>query len=179
VLDDLTSGFTWIDVADKGLRTVAVYLTILVLLRIAGKRSVGQLSTFDFVVILLLSNVVQNALIGPDNTLVGGLVGAAILITVNFVFVFFAFLNPSFERDMRGRPATLVTGGRVRRRALRRELITQTELDTALRRQGFNGLEGVEEVELEPDGSLAVTPRPAPTIADVLAALQRIERKLG
>jgi hypothetical protein len=85
VLDDLFSGFTWIDVADKTIRTVAVYLTILILLRLAGKRSIAQLSTFDFVVILLLSNVVQNAIIGPDNTLVGGLIGAAVLIAVNFV----------------------------------------------------------------------------------------------
>jgi uncharacterized membrane protein YcaP (DUF421 family) len=178
VLHDL-SGFTWIDLADKTIRTVAVYLTILILLRLAGKRSIAQLSTFDFVVILLLSNVVQNAIIGPESTLVGGLVGAALLIAVNFVFVFFAFLNPSFERDLRGRPTRLVISGEPRRKAMRRELISDSELEAALRRQGFDGVKGVDEVELEPEGTLVVKPKPQPTIADILTALERIERKLG
>jgi uncharacterized membrane protein YcaP (DUF421 family) len=178
VLDDLANGFTWIDLADKTVRTVAVYLTILILLRLAGKRSIAQLSTFDFVVILLLSNVVQNALIGPENTLVGGLIGAALLIAVNFVFVFFAFLNPRFESDFRGRPTTLVENGEERNRALRRELITEKELEAAVRRQGFDGIGGVEEVVLEPEGTLYVTAKTRASIEDVLAALERIERKL-
>ena len=178
MLDDLFSGFTWIDLADKTLRTLAVYLTILLLLRVAGKRSVAQLSTFDFVVILLLSNVVQNAIIGPDNTLIGGLIGAVVLIAVNFVFVFFAFLNPRFERDFRGRETTLVDDGQLEQPALRRELITHRELDSALRRQGYDGVNGVETATLEPEGTLSVKAKPQPSIADVLARLDRIERKL-
>jgi uncharacterized membrane protein YcaP (DUF421 family) len=178
VFDDLWSGFSWVELADKTLRTVAVYLAILVLLRVAGKRSVGQLSTFDFVVILLLSNVVQNAIIGPDNTLVGGLAGAAILIAINFVLVFFAFLNPRFERDIRGRATTLVENGHPNRKALRRELITSAELDASLRRQGYDGARAVESAVLEPEGSLTVVPKPEPHLADVLAVLERIERKL-
>jgi len=179
VLHDLASGFSWTDVGDKAIRTVAVYVALLLLLRLAGKRQVAQLSTFDFVVILLLSNVVQNAIIGPDDTLVGGLVGAAILLAVNFLVAFFVWHNPHVERDLRGSDTTLVEHGRVRPQALRRELISRSELNAALRRQGYHGLDAVEDVVLEPEGTLDVTPKAQPTLADVLAALERIERKLG
>jgi uncharacterized membrane protein YcaP (DUF421 family) len=178
VLRDLSSGFTWIDFADKAIRTVAVYGTLLLLLRLGGKRQLAQLSTFDFVVILLLSNVVQNAIIGNDNTLVGGLVGAAILIAINFVVVFFAFLNPRLERDLRGRETPLVEHGEPLPDELRRELISPSELEAALRRQGYRGLDAVEEVVLEPEGTLAVTEKEHATIGDVLAALRRIEQRL-
>jgi uncharacterized membrane protein YcaP (DUF421 family) len=178
VFDDLWGQYSWVDLADKTIRTIAVYLAILVLLRAAGKRSMGQLSTFDFVVILLLSNVVQNAIIGPDNTLVGGLIGATILIAANFALVFFAFLNPRLERDIRGREAVLVAEGQVQQNVLRREMITSSELDAALRRQGYNGVTGVESAALEPEGTIAVKPKPVPGIAEVLAALERIEKKL-
>ncbi len=179
MLHDLVDGFSWLDLADKAIRTVAVYGALLFLLRLAGKRQLAQLSTFDLVVVLLLSNVVQNAIIGPENTLVGGLVGAAILLAVNFVVVFFAFLNPRIERDLRGRETTLVSGGKIERQALRRELISDSELEAALRRQGFRGIGAVEEVVLEPEGTLAVTERRHATVDDVLAAIERIERRLG
>ena len=179
MLNDLTSGFTWVDFADKTIRTVAVYGTLLILLRLGGKRQMAQLSTFDFVVILLLSNVVQNAIIGPENTLIGGLVGAAILVAVNFIVVFFAFLNPSIERDLRGRETTLVENGQPKEDELRRELISRSELESALRRQGYRGLATVDEVVLEPEGTLAVTEKPHPTIEQVLASLERIEQRLG
>src|SRR4249919_3242598 len=113
MLHDLVDSFGWANLADKTIRTVAVYGAVLLLLRVAGKRTLAQLSSFDFVVLLLLSNVVQNAIIGPDDTLVGGLIGAGILIGVNFVVVFFAFLNPRIERDLRGRATTLVENGHV------------------------------------------------------------------
>jgi len=178
VLDDLVGGFSWVDAGDKAIRTIAVYGALLVLLRLAGKRQLAQLTTFDFVVLLLLSNVVQNAIIGPDDSLVGGLVGAGILVAGNFLLVFFAFLNPRLEADLRGRATTLVAGGRVLRGALRRELVSRSELDAALRRQGYDGVRAVEEVMLEPEGTLAVTPKQHTTLADVLAALERIERRL-
>jgi len=178
VFDDLWGGYTWTDVADKTIRTLAVYLAILLLLRLAGKRSVAQLSTFDFVVILLLSNVVQNAIIGPDNSLFGGILGATLLILVNFVLVFFTFLNPRIERDLRGRETTLIVGGELQERELRRELITSSELEAALRRQGYRGVDAVQAATLEPQGVMTVTPKPQPTIEDVLAALERIERRL-
>jgi uncharacterized membrane protein YcaP (DUF421 family) len=179
MLHDLVDAFSWADLGDKAIRTVAVYATLLVLLRLAGKRQLAQLSTFDFVVILLLSNVVQNAIIGNETTLVGGLVGAAILIAINFVVVFFAFLNPRIERDLRGRETVLVADGKVKQEALRRELISRSELEAALRRQGFRGLGMVENVVLEPEGTLEVTEQEHASIRDVLAALERIERRLG
>jgi uncharacterized membrane protein YcaP (DUF421 family) len=179
VLHDLVDEFSWVDLGDKAIRTVAVYGALLILLRLAGKRQLAQLSTFDLVVLLLLSNVVQNAVIGPDDTLVGGLVGAVILLVGNYLVVFFAFLNPRLEADLRGRPATLVEGGKLRHRELRRELVSRSELDAALRRQGYDGVAAVDEVLLEPEGTLAVKPKERVTIEDVLAALERIERKLG
>jgi len=175
VLGDLTEGFTWIDVGDKAIRTLAVYGALLLLLRLAGRRQIGQLSTFDFVVTLLLSNVVQNASIGPDNSLIGGLVGAGILIAVNFAVAYFVWHNPRMERDLRGTSRTLVRDGHPNEDALRRELITRSELNAALRRQGYRGLDAVEEVVLEPEGTLDVVPREQMTIEDVVRRLDEIE----
>jgi uncharacterized membrane protein YcaP (DUF421 family) len=178
MLHDLVDGFDFTDLADKAIRTVAVYLAVLLLLRLAGKRQLAQLSSFDFVVLLLLSNVVQNAIIGPDNTLIGGLIGAVILIVGNFLVVFFAFLNPRIERDLRGRPTTLVEGGRLERRNLRRELISDSELDAGLRRQGYDGTGAVDEVVLQPEGALVVKPKERATLEQVLERLDRLEHKL-
>ena len=179
VLHDLYGGFSWADAGEKAIRTIVVYLAIYILLRLAGKRQLAQLSAFDFVVILLLSNVVQNAIIGQDDSLVGGLWGAFVLIAVNFAVVFFVFLNPRLERDLRGRASRLVSKGRMQQRVMRRELISASELDAALRRQGYHGVDAVDQVDLEPEGTLDVTGKPHATLEDVLAALERIERKLG
>lgn len=179
MLHDLYGGFSWSDAGEKAIRTIVVYLAIYLLLRLAGKRQLAQLSTFDFVVILLLSNVVQNAIIGQDDSLVGGLWGAVVLILFNFVVIFFVFLNPRLERDLRGRPKTLVTEGRLQERAMRQTLISASELDAALRRQGYRGVDAVDQVVLEPEGTLDVTGKPHATLEDVLAALERIERKIG
>jgi uncharacterized membrane protein YcaP (DUF421 family) len=179
MFDELVGGFSWGDLADKTVRTVVVYLAVYILLRLAGKRQLAQLSTFDFVVILLLSNVVQNAIIGPDNSLVGGLIGATILIVFNFLTVFFVFLNPRLERDLRGRSTTLIADGQLQPAGMRRELISSSELDTALRRQGYEGTGAVEQAVLDPDGTLVVTPKPEPTIADVLRRLDELERRLA
>jgi uncharacterized membrane protein YcaP (DUF421 family) len=168
-----------ISAGEKAIRTVAVYLVLLVLLHLAGKRQLAQLNSFDLVVLLLLSNVVQNAVIGNDNSLVGGGLGAAILIAANYLVVRFAFLHPRFGRELQGRSTTLVEDGRIQRRALRRELISPPELDAALRRQGVEGIEATERVVLEPEGTLTAYEKPKPGIADVIERLDRIERKLG
>lgn len=178
-MGQLVDGFTWIDLADKAIRTIAVYLALFVLLRLAGKRQLAQLNTFDFVVVLLLANVVQNAVIGPDDSLIGGLVGAAILIAANFAIVYFLFENPRLELDLRGRSSTLVRAGDVDEAALRRELITPSELEHALRRLGYGGVGSIDEVTLEPEGTLTVTQPPQPTMAELLEALERIERRLA
>jgi uncharacterized membrane protein YcaP (DUF421 family) len=163
---------------EKIVRTVAVYLAILLLIHLAGKRSLAQLNSFDLVVLLLLSNVVQNAIIGNDNSLVGGLLGAGVLLAVNYVLVRLAFMHPRFGKTLQGGATTLLDHGRLDERALRREAITREELIDALRRQGLGGLEDVERVELEPEGTLNATPKPKPGIEDVLRRLDELEQKL-
>lgn len=178
VLHDLVQ-FSWVDIADKAIRTVAVYAAVLAVLRFFGKRQLAQLNAFDLVVVLLLSNVVQNAIIGPDNSLVGGLVGALVLVVVNSLVVRATFRYPALSVHLQGRESRLVTEGRLQEHELRRELISRRELEAALRRQGVDGVGAVEEVELMPEGDFFVQPKPQPSLGEVMAALERIERKLS
>lgn len=164
--------------AEKAVRTAAVYLVLLVLLHLSGKRQLAQLNSFDLVVLLLLSNVVQNAVIGNDNSLLGGLLGAVILLAINFVLVRFAFMSPRFGKALQGGATVLYADGEVDERALRREAITREELVAALRRQGLE-LDDVEKVVLEPEGTFNATPKPKPTLADVLRKLDAIEARLS
>jgi uncharacterized membrane protein YcaP (DUF421 family) len=163
---------------DKAVRTLVVYFVILILLRLAGKRTLAQLNAFDLVVLLLLSNVVQNAIIGNETSLPGGLLGAAILLSLNYVIVRLTFRHRWLNRVLQGTPTTLYENGEVEMRNLRHELMTPEELVAALRRQGME-LSEVDRVALEPEGAINATPKPKPGIEDVLAALERIERKLG
>jgi uncharacterized membrane protein YcaP (DUF421 family) len=118
-----------IPVAEKVLRTVAVYAGLAVLLRVAGKRDLAQLSTFDLVVMLLLSNVVQNAVIGPDNSLVGGLLGAAALVAVNAAWVRVVARSGMLVRLFEGSPTVLVKDGRYQERVLRRAGLRHGDLE--------------------------------------------------
>lgn len=162
---------------EKAVRTAAVYLALLVLLHLAGKRTVANLNSFDLVVLLLLSNVVQNAIIGNDNSLLGGLLGAVILIAANYVVVRAAFMSPRFGKALQGGPTTLFENGHLERGVLRREAITEEELVAGLRRQGLE-LDDVEKVVLEPEGTFNPTPRPKPSLDDVMRKLEAIEAKL-
>lgn len=164
--------------AEKAARTVAVYAALLILLHAAGKRQLAQLNAFDLVVLMLLSNIVQNAVIGNDNSLSGGLLGATILIALNYLVVRGAFLSPRFGKLLQGGSTTLYENGQINRRALRREAITEEELVAAVRRQGLE-LADVERVDLEPEGTLDVLPRPRPDIQDVLRKLDDIQQRLG
>lgn len=163
---------------EKAIRTAAVYFALLFILHFAGKRELAQLNSFDLVVLLLLSNVVQNAVIGNDNSLLGGLLGALILVAANYGVVRFAFQHPRFGKAIQGGSTTLYEDGHVDDHALRHEAITREELVAALRRQGLE-LDEVEQVDLEPEGTFNATPKPRPTLQDVLTAVERIERKLG
>jgi uncharacterized membrane protein YcaP (DUF421 family) len=164
--------------AEKAVRTAAVYAALLVLLHLSGKRQLAQLNSFDLVVLLLLSNVVQNAIIGNDNSLLGGLLGAVILLAVNYVLVHAAFMSPRFGKTLQGGPTVLFDDGRINHRALRREAITREELVAALRRQGLE-LGDVERVTIEPEGTFNATPKPKPSLADVMQKLDAIEQKLS
>ena len=149
------------------------------LLHLAGKRELAQLNSFDLVVLLLLSNVVQNAIIGADNSLVGGLLGAVVLVAGNYLVVRFAFFHPRWGKQLQGGETTLVENGRPDERALRRERITREQLDAAMRRQGLDdGIADADRIVLEPEGTLTPYRTPHPGIEDVLERLDRIERRL-
>ena len=163
---------------DKAIRTLVVYVVLVALLRIAGKRQLAQLNALDLVVLLLLSNVVQNAIIGDETSLPGGVLGAAILIGGNYALVRLSFSHPRIRRMLQGTGTTLYENGDFREPALRHELMTRQELVSGLRREGLE-LDDVERVDLEPEGTFDPTPKPKPDIQDVLDALARIERKLG
>ena len=164
--------------AEKAVRTAAVYLVLLVLLHLAGKRQLANLNSFDLVVLLLLSNVVQNAVIGTDNSLLGGLLGAVILVAGNFVLVRFAFMSPRFGKALQGGPTLLYENGEFEESSLRRMAITHEELVAALRRQGME-LDDVERVTLEPEGTLNATPKPQPKLRDIMRKLDEIELRLS
>jgi uncharacterized membrane protein YcaP (DUF421 family) len=163
---------------DKVIRTIAVYLGLLALLRVAGKRQLAQLTTLDLVVLLLLSNVVQNAIIGNETSLPGGLLGASILIGANYVLVRLAFRQRWLNWLLNGNPTRLYENGQVNERNLMHEQMTRQELVSALRREGMD-LDDVERVDLEPEGTFNAQPKPKPDLEDVMAALKRIEQRLG
>jgi len=140
-------------------RTVSVYLFILVAFRLSGKREVGQLAPFDFALILLIANAVQNAMVGPDTSLAGGLVAAGVLLTVNFALGRLAARNRKVERALRGQARILVNRGRVHDDALRSESISHEELLQALRENGCGTLADCRLAVLEVDGSISVIPQ--------------------
>lgn len=156
--DILTPG---VPLIDKAIRTVAVYVFLLVGLRLAGKRELGQLNPFDLVVLLVLSNTVQNAIIGNDNSLLGGLFGATLLLALNYGVVRFLFLHPRLDRVAEGREVVLIRDGKLLERRLRRELITKSELASAARKQGIDDLRTIDCARLEVGGTLTfVTKHP-------------------
>jgi uncharacterized membrane protein YcaP (DUF421 family) len=147
-----------ISILEKLLRTLAVYGFLLVGLRLAGKRELSQINPFDLVVLLLLSNTVQNAIIGNDNSLVGGIIGAAALLLVNALVVRLLYHYGELDK-VEGRPEDLVRNGRILRHHLERELITVAELEAAARRQGIDSLAHVQSCRLETGGALSFIQR--------------------
>jgi uncharacterized membrane protein YcaP (DUF421 family) len=174
-----------IPLAEKILRTVLVYALIAVLFRVAGKRGLANLNTFDFVVIFLLSNVVQNAVIGNDTSLTGGAVGAVTLVAVNAVVNRVIAANAVAARLFDGQPTTVISDGQVLDRALRRLGLRRSELDQAVRLQNGDDVAQVERGSLEPGGQLVLTLKHSEQgatkgdIAEVTARLSRIEELLG
>lgn len=142
--------------AEKVIRTVVVYLVIALLIRVAGKRTLAQMNVFDLVVVLLLSNVVQNAVIGADNSLVGGVLGAVVLVAFNAVVDRVAFLGPRSERLFEGTPTVLVRGGRIDEAAMRHVGLRDHELRTVLHQQGADAPGEVALAEIQPGGTVNV-----------------------
>jgi uncharacterized membrane protein YcaP (DUF421 family) len=147
-----------ISFGEKIIRTTIVYAFLLIGLRLAGKRELSQLNPFDLVVLLLLSNTVQNAIIGNDNSLIGGLVGATALLVLNAVVVRILFRFGKLDR-LEGKPEALIHNGRLVRKHLDREMITVAELEAAARRQGIASLAHVNECRLETGGALSFIER--------------------
>ncbi|WP_329113355.1 DUF421 domain-containing protein [Streptomyces sp. NBC_01465] len=177
----LNSGIPY---GEKAIRTVAVYALILILLRVAGKRELAQINSFDLVVMLLLSNVVQNAIIGPDNSVTGAAFGAAVLIAVNALMVRVSSRIPWVERLFEGTPTLLARDGRWIPSAVKQTGLRPAALSVAVRRQGGDGVAETSQVTLEPGGSLVVELKPQDQAADkgdvaaLAAAIDELRRTL-
>jgi uncharacterized membrane protein YcaP (DUF421 family) len=141
---------------EKFLRTVTVYLGLAILLRLAGKRVLAQLNNFDLVVVLLLSNVVQNAVIGPDDSVSGGLLGAATLLAFNAVYVRLGTRNDRLQWLLEGRPTELVTRGEFDHARIGRLGLKESEVLAALKHQGADSVDEVDSARIAPGGSLLV-----------------------
>lgn len=146
---------------EKILRSLIVYFFLLLMFRLLGKREVAQMTVFDLVVLLILSNVVQNAMIGPDNSVTGGLIGAATILIANWFVGHTAFGHRRFARAMEGSPTLVVHRGQFLEANLRRENISKDELLSNLRSQGFFNLKDVRAAIIEPSGKLSVMKEPA------------------
>ncbi|HEY0385712.1 MAG TPA: YetF domain-containing protein [Pyrinomonadaceae bacterium] len=142
-----------LSIVEKMLRPVVVYLFLVIVLRIFGKRELAQLNPFDLVVLLSLSNTVQNAIIGEDNSVTGGLLGAFTLLAVNYFVVRYFFKHRRLDQLFEGTPSVLIENGKLRKKALAKELLTEAELLTVAHRQGFDSLAEVESCTLEPGGT--------------------------
>ena len=151
-----------VPVLEKVLRPICIYLFLILSLRLAGKRELAQLNPFDLVVLLTISNTVQNAIIGEDNSVTGGLIGAATLLLVNHVVVRYLYGHEALERLVEGDEDVLIDNGEIRTDRLRRELITEGELLSAARKQGFARLSDVDRATLEPGGTIVFLARKAP-----------------
>jgi len=169
-------------VVEKVVRPIVVYFALVALLRAFGKRELAQLNPFDLVVLLSLSNTVQNAIIGNDNSLSGGLIGALTLLGVNYLVVRFLFRHRRLDQVFEGKPSVLIDKGHVMKKALARELLTHAELTTVLHRQGFDNIEDVERCILEPGGTFYVHRKSPPADevahAEVMKRLDDLGRKL-
>ena len=160
---------------EKILRPVFVYTFLVVALRLAGKRELAQLNPFDLVVLLTLSNTVQNAIIGDDNTVTGGIIGAISLLIANYVVVRFVYSSREAKELVEGDADPLIDHGTVNEARLKEELISVPELEMAAQRQGIMSLRDVERAVLEPGGAMVfVAKKPDPDMtrhAELLARL--------
>jgi uncharacterized membrane protein YcaP (DUF421 family) len=145
-----------VSLLEKILRSLLVFVFLVAALRLGGKRELGQINVLDLAVLLLASNALQNAMIGADNSLLGGVVGASTLFAANYVFVRIVFRSRRASWLLEGRPRVLLERGRLQPRALRSEAITEDELRSAAAERGFPDLADVDLIVLEPNGHLAI-----------------------
>jgi uncharacterized membrane protein YcaP (DUF421 family) len=143
-------------ILEKLARPVIVYLVLVGLLRIFGKRELAQLNPFDLVVLLSLSNTVQNAIIGDDNSVTGGVIGAFGLLAINWLVVRVLFRSQRLTRALEGRSTTLIRNGQIDLKAMNREMLSREELLSVVHKQGFEDFHNVRKCELEPNGTFYV-----------------------
>ncbi|WP_231737788.1 DUF421 domain-containing protein [Terracidiphilus gabretensis] len=170
-------------ILEKLLRPVVVYLVLVILLRIFGKRELAQLNPFDLVVLLSLSNTVQNAIIGDDNSVTGGIIGALGLLGINWLVARFLFNSPRLTRLVQGRSTVLVRNGQIDQKAMQRESLTHEELLEAIHKQGFTMVHQVGLCELEPSGTFYVEGLEPNSYekqhADILARLDTLTKEIA
>ena len=142
---------------DLAFRASAVFIFVLLLLRLSGKRQLGQMSATEFVALLLISNAVQNAMNGGDNSLTGGLLLAAVLIFLSWLISYLNFRSEKIRRLFEGTPTLLVHKGRPIEKHMSQERLTLGELRTLLRKQGIHHFNEIHNAVLESDGTLTVT----------------------
>lgn len=144
---------TWIE---KIIRPILVYASLVFLLRLFGKRELGQLNPFDLVVLLSLSNTVQNAIIGDDTSLSGGVVGAIALLGINYTMAQFKYRSSWFESFIEGKPRTLIENSKINEDAVKKELLTKEDLDTIAHKQGLDSVDDIKKCVVDPNGSFLV-----------------------
>lgn len=175
--------FLGLPVAEKILRPMIVYLFLILGLRLAGKRELAQLNPFDLVVLLTLSNTVQNAIIGEDNSVTGGLIGASTLLFVNYIVVRFMSRHETLERLIEGDPDVLIEDGELKPACLQQEAISVGELETAAHKQGFASLKEIDRAVLEPSGSISFfAKKPTPDTSrheEIMKRLDQISQQLA
>jgi uncharacterized membrane protein YcaP (DUF421 family) len=140
------------------LRSALIYMAVLVGLRLSGKREIGQMTVLDLAVLLLLANAVQNAMVGSDTSIFGGLLAGGMLLFMNWALAFLRMRSPRLRRALVGTPSVLVLHGEMMPGTMKREGVDEDMLNAALREHGFPDVSGVEMVVLETDGSMSVIP---------------------
>ena len=170
-------------ILEKLIRPVIVYLVLVILLRAFGKRELAQLNPFDLVVLLSLSNTVQNAIIGDDNSITGGVIGAFGLLAINWLVVKTLYRSPKLTRMIEGRATVLIRDGQIDKKAVRRESLTHEELVEVIHRQGFEHLSQVRSCVLEPNGTFYVEAFEPSSIerqhSELLAKLDALTREVA
>jgi uncharacterized membrane protein YcaP (DUF421 family) len=169
-------------IVEKIIRPIIVYIFLVVMLRLSGKRELVQLNPFDLVVLLTLSNTVQNAIIGEDNSVSGGLIGATSLLAINYLVVRFLYNHKTLDELVEGKADILMENGTVRPEHLKSELITMAQLEAAARKQGFASLSEVDQCVLEPGGTLSFIAKKPDTEAlrhrELLLRMQQLQDEI-
>lgn len=143
-------------ILEKILRPMIVYIVLILFLRLFGKRELAQLNPFDLVVLLSLSNTVQNAIIGDDNSVSGGIIGAFSLLAINWLLSRTLYNMPRLNQALEGSSTTLIVDGKIDEAALKSQVLTHEELLSVLHKQSFNGFEDVKKCVLEPNGTFYI-----------------------